>query len=141
MITVGLVDDHKILREGVKKVIESNPEIKVILEAGNGKELLSLLKNTRHIPNVLVLDVSMPEMNGHIAIGHIREKFSSIKILVFSSFTDQNLIIDMIMKGASGYISKASDPSELLKGILEVHSHGLYVNEIIKNEHFIKSTH
>lgn len=135
MITVALVDDHVITRKGIKSVIELHPEIKVVHEAANGKQLMEQLPGV-HIPDILILDINMPEMNGFETIRAVQRKFPSIKIIVFSLICEEDAVINMITSGACGYITKSADPSSLATVITTVYETGIYVSELVKKEYF-----
>ena len=137
MIRVALVDDHEITRRGIKSILELNPDIKVILEASNGKQLLDEIEHNP-TPDIAILDINMPEMNGIQTIRHLRRKYESIKIIVFSLIYEEDSVINMINSGACGYISKSSDPDALLIAVLTVHEKGFYLGDLVKREYFRK---
>ena len=135
-IQLGLVDDHIITRTGLKTYIELNKDIKVSLEAGNGKELFQLLAKTSTLPDIILLDISMPKMNGFEAISVLQEKYASIKVLIFSMIIEEDTVMHMIRRGACGFISKSSDPEIILKAILTVAKAGYYFGNLTKKEFF-----
>jgi two-component system invasion response regulator UvrY len=135
MIKVALVDDHKITRLGIKSLLELNREIQVSIEASNGKQLLEKMENTP-IPDIAILDINMPEMNGFETIRHLRKKYESIKIIVFSLIYEEDTVVNMINSGACGYISKNSDPDTLALAVLSVHEKGFYLGDLVKREYF-----
>ncbi len=140
-IHIALVDDHIITRTGLKSFIELNKEIKVVLEAGNGKELFQLLAKAEILPDILLLDISMPQMTGFEAIEILQEKYPAIKILVFSMLKEEDTVIHMIRKGACGFISKSADPVILVKAILTVAKTGFYIGGLAKKDFFRRETH
>ena len=139
MISIGLVDDHITTRAGLKTLIEHHSRIKVTLEASSGKELLSKLANLSIHPQILILDLNMPEMNGLETLNAVKNAYPSMKIIVFSMFTEEDMIINMITHGANGFLAKNSDPSKLEEAILMVSSVGYYVGELSKKEYFNNS--
>jgi len=140
MITLALVDDHEITRKGIKTIIELHPNIKVILEASNGKELLDQLENARVLPAVAILDIAMPVMNGFTTIDELQEKYPSVKIIVFSLLYEEDTVINMITRGACGYITKSADPSSLAEAVSTVQTKGFYLGELVKKEYFRKNS-
>jgi DNA-binding NarL/FixJ family response regulator len=138
MIHLAILDDHIVMRKGIKTIIESDPEIKVILEASNGKELLSQLSTLATLPDIALLDITMPVMNGFETIDALQVKYPGIKIIVFSLLTEEDTVIHMIQKGASGYISKSADPSLLSAVITTVFHTGFYIGDLVKKDYFRK---
>ncbi|MES2002887.1 MAG: response regulator transcription factor [Bacteroidota bacterium] len=136
MIQVALVDDHAVTRKGIKTIIELNPAIKVTLEASDGEEFLRLLSKQQAIPDVVMLDLTMPRLNGMDTIVRLKESYPSIYILVFSLISEEDSIINMITKGACGYIHKGADPAILSNAIIEVYNKGFYLGHLVKKEYF-----
>ena len=109
-----LVDDHQLLRKGLIKILNANGFTNII-EAANGEELLEILKNTR--PDIILLDLHMPKMNGFESMKRIKEVNSYSKVLVLSMLDDHISIIQMIKSGVDGYLLKDSDPKEMIDAI------------------------
>lgn len=139
MITLALADDHEITRKGIKTIIESNKGIKVIMEASHGKDLLDQLGKTNSLPHIVILDVTMPIMSGYETIDALQRRFASIKIIVFSLLSEEDAIINMISRGASGFITKSADPALLTNAIIKVHDFGFYLGDLVKKEYFLKN--
>src|SRR6476660_7061403 len=110
MIQVVLADDHAVTRQGIKTIIEFHPEIEVLFEASNGKDLLDKLTQYP-VPDIVILDINMPVMTGMEVISEIRGKYDDLKIIVFSFNQEEDTVINMISGGANGYLSKSADPS------------------------------
>lgn len=136
MIYIGLVDDHQVTRRGIKTIIETDPEIEVVIEASNGIELFSGLPQLDRLPDILILDVSMPGMNGYETIIQLQEQFSAVKILVFSLISETDAILNMINNGASGYIHKSADPLKLIEAVKTIRRQDYYINDLVKREYF-----
>ena len=100
MIKVFLCDDQLIVIEGLRKIIESDPEIKVIGAASNGEELIELLANSK--PDLILTDLKMPVMNGIIAIRKIRHDFPNIHVLALTTYDDDEWVFDALQAGAEG---------------------------------------
>ncbi len=127
MIKVIIADDHAILTKGIRMYMENVEDIDIIGEAKDGNELIQLLKEDK--PNVILLDIDMPEMNGISALRYIDLKYSAIKIVMLSMHPE-NIYGKTSMKlGASGYVSKSSDPSKIVDAIRAVNNGDLYFNE------------
>jgi DNA-binding NarL/FixJ family response regulator len=126
-ITLGIVDDHKIFRNGLKATLEDCEDFDLILEASNGKELVGLL--TTKTPDVLLMDIKMPEMDGIQTATFVHQNYKKIKILALSMFNEDKYIVDMMKAGASGYLLKNAEPEEIIEAVSTVHSKGFYFNE------------
>lgn len=117
-IKVLLADDHQIVRDGIKLMLDPQAGIDVVAEAENGTEIEKLIADN-HI-DVAVMDINMPEMDGIAATRLIKEKFPDVKVLALSMSNDDSHIRQMIQAGASGYIMKSAGRKELTKAIYEV---------------------
>ena len=132
MRKIILVDDHKIFRESLRKVLTYENIGEVIGEAGNGKELLELLE--QHQPDLVLLDISMPIMDGIEAAMLATKKYPDLCILVLSSFGDEKYYFKMIESGVKGFVLKNAGLAELENAIGEVTSGGnWFSNELLKN--------
>ena len=126
-IKLGIVDDHKIFRNGLKATLEECEDFDLILEASNGKELMGLL--TTQTPDVLLMDIKMPEMDGIQTATFVHQHYKDIKILALSMFNEDKYIVDMMKAGASGYLLKNAEPEEIIEAVSTVHNKGFYFNE------------
>jgi DNA-binding NarL/FixJ family response regulator len=122
MIKLIIADDHRMFRESIRKLLVVEKIADVIGEASNGKELLSLLE-TNH-PEMVLMDISMPEMDGIEATKKALEKYPELKILTLSSFGDEKYYFNMIEAGAKGFILKNASMAELQNAIVEVANGG-----------------
>jgi DNA-binding NarL/FixJ family response regulator len=126
-----VVDDHVMFREGLKSLIEQEHLGEVIAEAENGKKFLDLIGNLK--PDLVLMDIEMPEMNGLEASEIALQKFPDLKILVLSMFGDEDYYIRLINAGAKGFILKSSGKKELENGIREVASgESHFSNELLR---------
>jgi DNA-binding NarL/FixJ family response regulator len=131
MVQIILADDHKIFRESLKKLLSSEMDAEVIAEAGNGKELLEKMEN--HSPDLVLMDISMPIMDGVEASKKLMEKYPELKILTLSSFGDEKYCYKMVEAGVKGFVLKNSGLSELEQAITEVASGGnWFSNELLQ---------
>lgn len=129
MIKVLIADDHKIFRDGLKSLMESEPDIKVIGEAADGKEVLNQLENIQ--PDVILMDISMGEAGGITTTQIVKEKFPAIKILVLSMHSESSYILKMLELGTNGYILKDAGKSEMLSAIRTVATGNSYYSSIV----------
>lgn len=117
-IKVFLVDDHDMFRDGVKLLLSSNDQCEVVAEARNGKEFLDKIEGVN--PDVVLMDIAMPEMDGIEATRTAHEKYPKLKILALTMFGDEKYYYQMIQTGVKGFVLKSAGISELLKAITEV---------------------
>jgi len=115
---VVLVDDHNLFRDGLKYVLGQEENIQVIAEASDGIEFLDILKNNK--PDIVLMDISMPRMNGIEATSKAILKYPDLKIIALSMFGEENYYFNMLQAGARGFILKDSGFEELLKAINKV---------------------
>lgn len=133
-IKVAITDDHQMFRKGMVSLVKDIKGIKVVLEAGNGKELLAVLKHTPC--DVVLMDIEMPEMDGIEATERVLSRYPDLKVLVMSQYDEQNLILHLVDKGAHGYLLKNADPEETEQAIRNVMTHGCHYNEILNKALF-----
>lgn len=126
-INLAIADDHKIFRNGLKATLEDYPDFNLLIEASNGKELIGLLAD--HEPDVILMDIKMPEMDGMQTTAYINQHFKNIKVLALSMHNEDKYIVDMMKAGASGYLLKNAEPEEIIEAIQTVHNKGFYFNE------------
>lgn len=117
MIKIMLIDDHKMVREGFRKLLEFDSDCKVVMEAGNGKEALSLLCESDNKPDLIIVDINMPEMNGVDFLKCLKKKKWNTKVLVLTSNIDIDFLVTCIDLDINGYLLKSSDSVELLKAV------------------------
>lgn len=117
-LKILLVDDHAIVREGLKSLIEKEEDLQVVAEAADGRQAVELA--LRHHPDLVVMDISMPEINGVVATRMIREKAPNIKVLALSMETDRRFVVEVLKSGASGYLLKDAAFGELATAIRRV---------------------
>lgn len=129
MIKVLICDDQEIVCEGLQRILEADNEIKVIGIAHNGIEVLDQIEKTK--PDLVLLDLKMPVMNGIVTTRKIREKFDDIRILILTTFDDDEWLFDAIRGGASGYLLKDRPRSELIDAIKGTISGGSYLDPAV----------
>lgn len=135
VINVVLADDHVLVRDGIKALLEDQSGIAVINEASNGKEALEVIKISK--PHVLIVDIRMPEMNGIEVVREIAKSYKYIKTLVLSMHDSEEYVVQAIQAGADGYLLKGASKEEFLKALHKVASGGKYftgdISAIIMN--------
>ncbi len=125
MIKVAIIDDQKILTEGLKMILSIDPVIDVIGTGENGMEALTLCRT--HLPDIILMDIQMPVMNGVESTRQIKEKYPSVKIIVLTTFDDDKYIFEAIKYGASGYLLKDTPPNRIAEAIKTVNSGGALI--------------
>jgi len=128
-IKIAIADDYKIFREGLKVGLSADENFDVLFEADNGEELLKALETT--IPDVIIMDLKMPIMDGMEATKEVRKKYPAIKVLVVTMYDDDKFIIHLMENGANGYLLKNTEPDEIRKSIYAVHENGYYFNDVV----------
>jgi len=118
LITVLLADDHTVFRDGLHMLLEAESDIQVVAEARDGREAVQLVK--KHKPDVVVMDVAMPHMNGLEATRQIMKSFPATKILILSAHNDDEYVHQMIAMGVRGYLIKQSSAKALSKAIHQI---------------------
>ncbi|PKV65989.1 LuxR family two component transcriptional regulator [Polaribacter sp. Hel1_33_96] len=135
MINVILADDHVLVRDGIKALLEDQTGINVIDEASNGKEALEVVSKNK--PHILIVDIRMPEMNGIEVVAEINKHHKDVKTLVLSMHDSEEYVVRSIQAGADGYLLKGASKEEFLKALNKVASGGKYftgdVSSIIMN--------
>jgi len=132
-IQVAIADDHTLLRKALAKLVTSFDNYAVLFEADNGREIKA--KITQHlVPDVILLDVSMPEMDGYETATWLYKNYPQIKVLALSMFSDEKTIIKMLRLGAKGYILKNIDPEELKNALDSVVKKNFYLSEYISGK-------
>lgn len=115
MIKVGIVDDHAIVRSGLKQFFSEHVDLRVAGEAASGREAIDLVRTTEL--DVLVMDLSMPGQSGIDALAMIRAKAPDVGILILSGYPEAHYAVNLIRQGASGYLNKECDPGEIVEAI------------------------
>ena len=138
-IKLALADDHKIFREGIKMALGGKPHLKIIWEADDGKDLMH--KMAIKMPDVLLMDIRMPELDGISAIQLIRKENEEIKIIVLTMYDDQQMISKMMESGANAYLTKTTDPDEIYEAILTCVNDDFYFNDLVNQAVLLRLQH
>lgn len=134
-IKIGLVEDQLLFRTGIKAILSSWEDLEVVFEAGEGYSVIDKLEKEPEIPDVMLVDLSLPpdgtkEYSGEKLTIDLNNRFPEIKIIILSVHRDENYMARLIETGAHGYLVKDSDPQEVYEAITTVHSKGSYINEL-----------
>ena len=138
-IRVSIADDHKIFRDGIRMALKDKDYLKILWEAEDGKDLMHKLQ--LKIPDVLLMDIRMPEMDGINAISLIRKEYEGVKIIVLTMYDDQEMITRMMEMGANAYLTKTTDPEEIYQAILTCMNDDFYFNELVNKAVLLKLQH
>lgn len=125
MIRILLVDDHVVLRAGLRMLLSADAEITIVGEAETGREGVRLAQELR--PDVVLMDISMPDMNGIEATRRIKERLPDIAILALTMHEDDQYFFEMLAAGASGYVPKRAAPNDLISAIHAVRNGGMFL--------------
>lgn len=128
-INIVIADDEQLFRSGIRFILEREPNFNISFETENGKKLLDFLRTTKEFPDIILMDLNMPEMNGVEATKIIHKTHPNIKIVVLTSYNSKSFITNMIDVGASSYLVKNTSPKMVVHTINEVHKKGFYYNE------------
>ncbi len=138
-IKVAIADDHKIFRDGIKMALKDRDYLKILWEAEDGKDLIHKLKIK--LPDVLLMDIRMPELDGVNAINLLRKEYEEVKIIVLTMYDDQEMITKMMEMGANAYLTKTTDPDEIYQAILTCMNDDFYFNELVNKAVLLKLQH
>lgn len=127
MIRVLLADDHSIVREGLKRVLEDSHDIKVIAEAADGESAVDKVIQTK--PDVAVVDISMPGMDGLEVVTRLTSYCPDVPVLILTMHDEEQYVVRAIEAGAKGYVTKQSAPEQLVEAVKKIHAGGRYLTE------------
>lgn len=137
-IKLALCDDHNLFRVGMASILTQVPDFELILEAANGQELID--KIPRKTPDVVLLDLQMPVLDGTATADYLRENYPLIKIVVLTMHDEDRMVLHLLEKGVSGYLLKDADPGEVEKAIRKVMDDGVYLNDFVSRAMLRKMT-
>lgn len=126
-----IADDHKIFRQGIRFALSGDHRLKCLGEANDGEELLKLLEQQK--PDVILLDLKMPGMDGLEALKRIRERNKEVKVLVLTMLDDEQFILRLLEEGANGYLVKNAEPEEISRAMHTAVNTGHYISELAGN--------
>ncbi|MCL4183802.1 MAG: response regulator transcription factor [Burkholderiaceae bacterium] len=129
MIRIGIVDDHAIVRTGLRQYLSDHVDLCVAGEAANGREALDLVRGGEI--DVLLLDISMPDQGGVDALASIKARFPELPVLILTGFPEAHYATTLLSQGASGYLNKESDPEEIVKAVRTVAAGRRYITPAV----------
>ena len=138
-IKIAIADDHKIFRDGIKMALSGKPNLKMLWEAEDGKDMMHKIGIKK--PDVLLMDIRMPEVDGINAISFIRKEYENLKIIVLTMYDDQEMITKMMEMGANAYLTKTTDPEEIYQAILTCMNDDFYFNDLVNKAVLLKLQH
>ncbi len=130
---ITIVDDEKLFKAGIKVLLEQDEKFQVVHEAGNGQELLNLVEQTGFESDVILMDLSMPVMDGIDTLLALNKAGYQYKIIILSSHYNDSLILKLLDEGVSGFLAKNENPEDFLLTIKKVAENGFYINDHILN--------
>lgn len=126
MIRVMIVDDHRIVREGLRQVLADYEGVQVVAEAAHGAEALQALRSGQAV-NVVLLDIALPGRDGLEVLKQIQSEFAGLPVLMLSTYPDNQFAVRCIRAGAAGYLNKSADPDDIVAGLRKAASGGRYL--------------
>ena len=138
VIKVAIADDHQIFRKGVILSLRPFNNIKFVLEADNGNELLANMPVAE--PDVVLMDLRMPMKDGIETTKLLSKQYPHVNVIVLSMYEDERFVYHLMENGAHGYLLKNAEPQEIRRAIMEVHEKGYYLNNFV-NRILLKRTH
>jgi DNA-binding NarL/FixJ family response regulator len=127
--TIAVVDDHSVFREGLVSLLKEYEDFEVVLQASNGKELLDSLKKVK--PQIILLDIEMPIMDGIETTIQLKKKYPNIKIIILTMHNEQGLVFELMGKGANGFVPKDKSVEFVVDAIYAVLEKGFYYNDAV----------
>jgi DNA-binding NarL/FixJ family response regulator len=137
LIRIALVDDHRLFRSGIASLIGDFDKYTIIFEAGDGEEMIRKI-NPKNKPHIILLDISMPKMNGIASAKWLRDNHPDINIIVLSMFEDAEKVLTMVRMGVKGYLLKDSEPHEFADALSKVSRSEVYYPEFV-TRHLVDS--
>lgn len=126
VIKIALIDDHKLFREGVKRILSYEPSFEVVAEADDGNKAHEIVE--QYQPDIVLMDINTPDVNGIEATRQLIESFSDVKVIILSIHDDENYVHHALQTGAQGYLLKEMDTESLMEAIRVVHEGGSYLH-------------
>ena len=132
-IPIAIIDDHTLFRQGLISLLSEFSEVNIVFDAANGTEMKEKI-DLHPLPEVILMDISMPVLDGYEATLWLKQQYPEIKILALSMFEEDKPIIKMLKNGAGGYLLKESKTSDLVNAIKIINQHGYYLNDLVSGK-------
>lgn len=139
LIQLALADDHKIFRDGIRMALKNRELVRIIWEAEDGKDMMHKLKLKK--PDILIMDIKMPETDGIKALQLIRKEYQDVKIIIITMYDDKETITKMMEYGANAFLSKTTDADEIYKAIVSCMNEDFYFNDLVNAAVLLKLQH
>ncbi len=133
MIDILIVDDHKIIRDGIRALLRSSDEIRIVGECGDGIEVVDTLKELEHV-DIVLMDINMPGMSGIEATGAVLKEFPDVKVVALTMYNEESYISQILNQGAVGYILKNTGKQELIDALHKIKDGGNYFSEEVTQQ-------
>lgn len=130
IISIAIIDDHNLFRQGMMSLLSEFKEIQIVFDASNGQEMKDKI-GCHPLPEVILMDINMPVMDGYESTSWIKEHYPQIKVLALSMFDDDKPIINMLKSGAGGYLLKESKTSDVVAAIKTINEHEYFLNDLV----------
>lgn len=134
MIKILIADDQALIRDSIKIILEANPKYTITDTVSNGKEALKSIEKNK--PDIVLMDIRMPVMDGTVCTKYIKERYPDVKVIILTTFDDDDFIFSALKYGASGYLLKGVSPQQLYQAIDTVNSGGAMINPDIAEKVF-----
>ncbi|HYD22296.1 MAG TPA: response regulator transcription factor [Flavipsychrobacter sp.] len=135
-IPVAIADDHALVVAGLAALIESFDNYTVVIRAINGKDLLDQIQNTGELPEICIIDIGMPVMNGYDTVAEIQKKWPTIRCMALSMLENEYCVLKMINNGACGYLLKGDNSTQLKKALDTIYENRAYHSDLLSNKLF-----
>ncbi|MFD2247109.1 response regulator [Pontibacter ruber] len=132
-LTLAIADDHTLFRKGVMELLKNFEEVTVLCDAINGVELLERIEN--NMPDVVMLDLEMPEMDGIATARYLISKYPQVRILIMSMYGEEELVVKLMNEGVHGYLLKNAEPEELRKALQALRNNQEYYCNLPNHHH------
>lgn len=133
-MNIAIIDDHHIVRKGIKEIIENLGDFKFIIEAENGLDFINRYEEVKNFLDICIVDIRMPKMDGFELIKHLKKNIINLKILVLTTYDEEYYLIKMIKLGVNGYLLKSCHPQELKDALISIYKDSPVVH--LRNAHF-----
>lgn len=135
-VYIAIADDHEMFRDAIKNIVSTLPDYKIIVEAENGQQLIERLQQAEILPEICILDIQMPVMNGYETLVELKKRWPELKVLTLSMFNHEFSIIKMLKNGANGYLLKGAKLAEVHTALKDIHEKGYYSSELVTSNFF-----
>ncbi|WP_276132347.1 response regulator transcription factor [Polluticoccus soli] len=135
-VYIAIADDHEMFRDAIKNIVSTLPDYKITVEAENGQQLIERLQRSEIFPEICILDIQMPVMNGYETLVELKKRWPELKVLTLSMFNHEFSIIKMLKNGANGYLLKGAKLAEVHNALRDIHEKGYYSSELVTSNFF-----